>query len=55
MFRMYGRTVQVLHFQIDYTESIEPRTEYAVTQEEANAIAQRTGGAVSEIPSSDDA
>lgn len=55
MFRMYGRTVQVLHFRIDYTEDLETHTQYAVTQEEADSIAQRTGGAVSDIPASDDA
>lgn len=54
MFRMYGRTVEVLHYKIDYTEDEEQRTDYAATEDEANEIAKNTGGVVSALSASDD-
>ena len=55
MFRMYGRTVQVLKYQITYTENEEEQIDYAASEEEANEIAQRTGGTVTALDMSDDA
>lgn len=55
MFRVYGRTVEVHHFRVDYTEDEEQRTDYCPTGEEANAIAERTGGTVTELDPGDDA
>ena len=55
MFRMYGRKVEVLKYQISYIENGKQRIDYAVTEEEANEIAQRIGGVVAEIASEDDA
>lgn len=55
MFRVYGRTVEVYHFRVDYTEDEKQRTDYCTTEEEANAIAERTGGTVTELAPGDDA
>lgn len=55
MFRMYGRIVEVHHFRVDYTEDEEQRTDYCPTEEEANAIAERTGGVVTPLEAGDDA
>lgn len=55
MFRMYGNRVEVLKYQISYTEYEEQRTDYAATEEEANAISDRVNGTVSALPASDDA
>lgn len=54
MFRMYGNRVEILKYQISYTENEEQRTDYAVTEEEANELSQRTGGTVSAFPAGDD-
>lgn len=55
MFRMYGRTVEILRYQISYTENEEQRTDYALTEEEANEIAGRVSGTVSALEAGDDA
>ena len=64
MFRMYGRTVEILRYQISYKETVlneqgeevqEDRVDYAVTEEEANAIAERMSGEVSSMELGDDA
>lgn len=49
MFRMYGNHVQVLRYQVDYTENEEQRTAYAATEEEADEIAQRYSGVKSTL------
>lgn len=54
MFRMYGRVVQVLRYQISYTESEESCIYYAASQEEAQEFAELVNGAVSPLPESDD-
>lgn len=51
---MYGRKIEVLHYQIDYAEDNEKRTDYAATEEEANELSRMTGGTVSTLPQSDD-
>lgn len=55
MFRMYGRTVQVLRYQVDYTRDEREETVYAATEQEANEVAERVSGAVSALPDSGDA
>ena len=55
MFRMYGRKVEILKYQISYQENEEERTDYAVSEEEANEIAERVNGTVSALPDSGDA
>lgn len=55
MFRMYGRKVEILKYQISYTEIEEQRTDYASSEEEANEIASRVNGAVSTLPDGGDA
>lgn len=55
MFRMYGRIVEVHHFRVDYTEGEEQRTDYTPTEEEADTIAQRTGGTVTALEPDSDA
>ena len=50
--RMYGTTVQLHRYQITYDTDRGEVTEYAVTEEEANAIASRTGGSVSPMETS---
>lgn len=57
-FRVYGRTVEVYHFQIDYTEErigengeVEqvPSVRYCHSREEADAVAFQTGGTVTDL------
>ena len=64
MFRMYGRTVEILRYQISYKETVlneqgeevqEDRADYAVAEEEANAIAEWVSGEVSSMELGDDA
>lgn len=55
MFRMYGRTVQVLKYQISYTENEEQYTDYAASEEEANEIANRVNGTVTTLELENDA
>lgn len=55
MFRMYGRKVETLKYQVSYTESEEQRTDYAASEEEANEIAERVNGTVSALTDSGDA
>lgn len=45
-FRMYGRTVQVYHYAVAYTEDGEAREQRVPNREEADAVAARTGGTV---------
>lgn len=54
MFRMYGNRVEVLRYQVDYTENAEQFTVYAATEEEADEIAQRYNGVKTSLASSDD-
>lgn len=54
MFRMYGRTVQVLKYKVSYTKNEEEQTYYAATEEEAQEIADRVSGTVSPLLDSDD-
>lgn len=61
MFRMYGRKVEILRYQIDYVESnpVEEEearniTVYAPTEEEANALAEMYGGTVTPLEPEDD-
>ena len=54
MFRMYGNQVEVLRYQVDYTENEEQFTVYAATEEEADEIAQRYNGVKTALASSDD-
>ena len=54
MFRMYGNQVEVLRYQVDYTENEEQFTVYAATEEEADEIAQRYNGVKTLLASSDD-
>lgn len=55
MFRMYGRKVEILRYQVSYTEDEKEQTAYAVTEEEANEIAARVKGTVSSLQPGDDA
>ena len=55
MFRMYGRKVEILKYQISYTENEEQRTEYAATEDEANEIVERVNGTVTALEAGDDA
>lgn len=57
MFRMYGRKVEILKYQISYTdtENEEQRTDYAANEEEAREIATRVNGTVSALPDGGDA
>lgn len=54
MFRMHGQLVQVLKYQINYTEAEDPLTCFATTLEEANEIASRVNGTVTELELEDD-
>ena len=54
MFRMYGNRVEILRYQVDYTENEEQRTVYAATEEEADDIAQRYRGVRSALALFDD-
>lgn len=54
MFRMYGNQVEVLRYQVDYTENEEQFTVYAATEEEADEIAQRYNGVKTSLAPSDD-
>lgn len=60
-FRMSGQTVEVYRYQVDYTEERpnkdgemvqEAVTTYCPTKEEANAIAEQTGGTVTALDAS---
>ena len=48
-FRMYGRTVQLHRWRVDYEQDGEPVTECYPTEAEADAAVQRTGGAKTSI------
>ena len=65
-FRMYGRVIEVNRYSVTYEEQLlslpdqepeEPETvqrvEYVPTKEEADAIAERTGGTVSPLETSE--
>lgn len=54
MFRMYGNRVEVLRYQVVYTENEEQITAYAATKEEADEIAQRYNGLKCALAPSDD-
>ena len=57
-FRMYGETVEIYRYKVDYTMQIDPESDpvgsvwYASTQEEAQAIAAKLGGTVTALDSS---
>ncbi len=64
-FSMYGRIVQIHRFKVTYIEEFkwpdedgvfethtETHTEYCNTKEQAQAVAERTGGAISQLDSS---
>lgn len=55
MFRMYGRTVQVLHYQVNYTQNEREETVYAATEQEAQETARLLGGTVTALETEDDA
>lgn len=55
MFRMYGRKVEILKYQVSYQENEEQRTDYTMTEDEANEIAERVNGTVTALESEDDA
>lgn len=55
MFRMYGRKVEILKYQVSYQENEEQQTYYAASEEEANEIAARVNGTVFALPDSGDA
>ena len=55
MFRMYGRKVEILKYQVFYQENEKRRTDYAASKEEAQEIAARAGGSVSALTPGDDA
>lgn len=49
MIRMFGKTVQVCRYRVDWTEpGQEARTAWAHTRQEADSMAARTGGTVTE-------
>lgn len=57
-FRVSGRTVEVYRFQVDYTEELPGENDeleqvaavqYCPTQEEADAVAEQTGGTVTAL------
>lgn len=48
-FRMYGRTVQLHRWRVDYEQAGKPVAEGYPTEEEADAAVQRTGGAKAAI------
>lgn len=48
-FCMYGETVEVYRYKIDYTEGEEAATEYAAYQDEAQAIATQHSGTVTPL------
>ena len=65
-FRMYGRIIEINRYSVTYEEQLPPlpdqepeepetiqRVEYAPTKEEADAIAERTGGTVSPLETSE--
>lgn len=54
MFRMYGRIVQVLRYQVDYTRDEREETVYAATEQEAQDAAQMLGGTVTALPPDND-
>lgn len=54
MFRMHGNRVEVLRYQVDYTENEEQFTVYAATEEEADEIAQRYNGVKTSLALADD-
>lgn len=60
-FRMSGQTVEVYRYQVDYTEERpnesgemvqESVTTYCPTQEEADAVAEQTGGTITQLDAS---
>ena len=55
MFRMYGRIVEILKYQVSYTKNEEDIIQYTVSEEEANEIAQHFNGTVTQLELSDDA
>lgn len=65
-FRMYGRIIEINRYSVTYEEQLSPlpdqepeepetiqRVEYVPTKEEADAIAERTGGTVSLLETSE--
>lgn len=54
MFRMYGNQVEVLRYQVDYTENEEQFTAYAATEKEAGEIAKHYNGVKTALAPSDD-
>ena len=58
-FRMYGEIVEIYHYKVDCTEQIDPEgepeavTEYTPYQDEAQAIADKHGGTVTALDTSD--
>ena len=65
-FRMYGKIIEVNRYSVTYEEQLPPlpdqepeepeiiqRVEYVPTKEEAEAIAERTGGTVSPLETSE--
>lgn len=57
-FRMYGETVEIYRYKVDYTEQIDPEggpeavTEYSPYQDEAQVIADRHSGTVTALDTS---
>ena len=57
-FRMYGETVEIYRYKVDYTEQIDPEgepeavTEYTPYQDEAQDIATRYNGTVTALDTS---
>lgn len=54
MFRMYGNRVEILRYQVEYTENEEQQVSYVVTEEEADEIAKYYNGVKTALEPSDD-
>lgn len=54
MFRMYGNRVEILRYQVEYTENEEQQISYVVTEEEADDIAKHYNGVKTALEPSDD-
>lgn len=54
MFRMIGNRIELLRYRIDYVDQGEQQVCYAATAEEAERLAQHTGGEISLLPEQED-
>lgn len=52
MLRMYGTTVQICRYRVEWTDASNDMSRYAYTEAEANVLAERYNGTITKLDTS---